>query len=157
MGPPEVWEVERLLSAESDALVLGEVEWMPQQGRSVEARLPLYGDSVDGEGVVILRAKELAPETFHASVLLRKIAVRRACWNSPHRENGEVNGLPVHGHIVGNGSGLIYDPDPPLGKITDGSQVQPWEYRVAVQSFLEWCCIEHSALDWVDPWEGGSP
>lgn len=157
MGPPEMWEVEQLLSAESDALVWGEVDWVAQQGRTVEARLSIYGNSVNGEGEVVLRAKELAPEAFHATVVLRGIAVGRGCWNSPHRDEGVLYDLPAHGHVFGNGSRLIYDPAPPLDKITSDGQVRPWEYRVAVQSFLEWCCLEHSALDWVDPWEGGAP
>lgn len=157
MSKPEVWEVDALLSAASGALVLGDVDWVPQQGRTREARLPVYGDAADGEAEVVLRAKEMAPEAFHASVLLRRVAVRRACWNSPHREKGEIYDLPVHGHVFGNGTRMVHDPDPPLAKITPASQVQPWEYREALWSFLEWCCIERTALDWVDPWEGGSP
>lgn len=156
MDPPERWEVEHLLSSESDALVCGEVDWVAQQGSTLEARLPLYGSSVNGEGVVVLRAKGLARETFHASVILRGVAVGRGCWNSPHKDEGVVYDLPVHGHVFGRSPRLNYDPDPPLEEISSNGQVQPWEYRVAVQSFLDWCCIERSALDWADPWEGGA-
>lgn len=151
-GQVEAWEVDQLLSDRAGASCSGPLEWIGRAG-TLEAHLPVYaaGLAPEGEADLIFRVMIARHERMHAVLRLRRVAVRRACWNAPHREDGVDCGLPTHGHTTRSAGVSRYDEHPPLEPIPRSPILPDYVHRVAFWSFAGWCHIDLGGLQWAQP------